>query len=147
MKRILQLRLTIALSALLFSSLAVMAQYSRTVGFIRPGEQQPVCAYLLDFVDVYPNFPNGETALNSYINSERVYPRDAYEQGIQGRVICSFIIDTDGSINNITILRAPCHSLGMEAARIISNMPRWESGRIGNEKVPVLYRLTIPFRL
>ncbi len=147
MKNRLQFNLSIALSALFFSSLTVSAQYSRMVGFIRPGEQQPVGAYLLDFVDVFPNFPNGETALNSFINNERVYPRDAYEAGIQGRVTCSFIIDTDGSISNITILRAPCPSLGMEAARIISNMPRWESARIGNEKVPVLYRLTIPFRL
>ncbi len=105
-----------------------------------------VKAYVTDAVDEPPQFPGGDNELMNFINRERRYPRDAYDEGISGRVQCSFIIAPDGSVNEISVFRGVCPSLDREAMRIISNMPRWKPGMIDGEKVPVYYMLTIPFR-
>lgn len=130
-----------------FTAVSASAQQCHMIGFVRPGEQNVMRAYLPEFVDIMPRYPNGEAAMSTFINRERQYPRDAFEAGVQGRVKCSFIVDTDGTILNVTVLRAPCKSLGNEAARIIQCMPRWESGKIGDISVPVYCVLTIAFRL
>lgn len=104
-------------------------------------------AYLMESVDVQPEFPGGDAALVRFINRVRKYPAEAYERQIHGRVLCSFIVGTDGSISNIDIVRGVDDQLNREAIRIISEMPRWKAGRIGNTCVPVFYILPIPFRL
>lgn len=140
-------RLALLIAAMIATFATAMAQQITVVDFIRPGDRSIDEAYIVDFVDRAPQFPGGEAAMIHFINSERTYPRDAYEARIQGRVMCAFIVDTDGSIINITIQRGPCQSLNNEAMRIISAMPRWEAGQINGRKVPVCYFLTIPFRL
>lgn len=98
-------------------------------------------------VDEEPSFPGGEVALLRYINAERQYPDDAYKARISGRVLCHFIIEPDGSLSEIQVVRGVMPSIDKEAVRIISNMPRWEPAKIQNEAVPVNYILPIPFRL
>ena len=103
--------------------------------------------YEYDFVDVQPRFPGGDLELIKYINNERRYPADAYTRGVQGRVLCSFIVNPDGSISNIRIVKGVEHSLNREAVRLISEMPRWEAGKVNDEAVSVHCLLPIPFRL
>ena len=86
--------------------------------------------YEYDYVTEKPSFPGGETKFVRYINKTREYPKEAYEKGIEGRVICSFVVNSDGSISNIQILRGVEKSLNNEAVRIISKMPDWVPGRI-----------------
>lgn len=131
----------------LTAGLALAAQNRCVVSFHSSYSASYVKAFVVDAVDEPPQFPGGDTELMNYINSERRYPRDAYDAGISGRVQCSFVINTDGSINEISVFRGVCPSLDHEALRIIANMPKWKPGRIGDEKVPVFYMLTIPFRL
>ncbi|MBD5255792.1 MAG: energy transducer TonB [Barnesiella sp.] len=140
-------RLALILTALIATASTVFAQQITVVDFIRPGERTLEEAYIVDFVDRAPQFPGGEAAMIHFINTERNYPRDAFEARQQGRVMCAFIVDVDGSILNISIQRGPCQSLNNEAARIIASMPRWEAGVLNGRKVPVCYFLTIPFRL
>lgn len=104
-------------------------------------------AYLVESVDAAPEFPGGDAALVRFINNVRQYPAEAYRKQIQGRVLCSFIVGTDGSLSNIEVVRGVDESLNREAVRIIERMPRWNAGRIGDEAVPVFYILPIPFRL
>lgn len=104
-------------------------------------------AYFPDFVETSPQFPGGEAALIRFVNSERCYPRDAYEDGIEGRVFCTFIVDTDGTILSVRAQRGPSESLCREAVRIIQCMPRWEAGTVDGHRVPVMVSLAIPFRL
>ncbi len=104
-------------------------------------------AYLSETVDECPEFPGGEVALQRFINKERRYPAEAYRGGVQGRVLCGFVVAPDGSICNIEVLRGVSHSLNREAVRIVQNMPKWHPGRIGDEKVPVYCVIPIPFRL
>lgn len=112
------------------------------------GHRSPaVEAYLAESVDTPPQFPGGELALMRYINSERRYPADAYNAGLQGRVLCAFIVGTDGSISNVEVLRGVDESLNREAVRVIQKMPRWRAGLIGRTAVPVYCILPVPFRL
>lgn len=105
-----------------------------------------VNVYEYDFVDVQPQFPGGERALMNYINETREYPYHAYNNRIQGRVVCSFIVNTDGSIVNVQVIKGVEESLNREAVRVISHMPKWKVGRIGGEVVPVHCILPIAFR-
>lgn len=147
MKKCVDHRFLLTFIAFAASVASAFGQYATVVDFYRPDDRQVEEAYIVDYVDVSPLFPGGEAAMIRFINNERHYPRDAYEAGVQGRVMCSFIVDVDGSILNVTVQRAPCPSLSNEAARIISKMPRWEAGWMDGRKVPVCYFLTIPFRL
>ncbi len=103
--------------------------------------------YEYDVVDYQPQFPGGDCALLKFINNERRYPSEAYDRRIEGRVLCSFVVNPDGSISHVSVMRGVEESLDREAVRIISNMPRWEAGRMGQQTVPVYCILPIAFRL
>lgn len=103
--------------------------------------------YEFEAVEERPEFPGGERGLLNYINSERQYPHEAYSKGIQGRVLVSFIICTDGSVSNIAVIKGVEDSLNDEAVRIVSRMPRWTPGKVENERVYVRLVLPIVFRL
>lgn len=99
-----------------------------------------------DYVDQKPEFPGGHEALLAYINSHRVYPREAYDRGIEGRVTCSFIVNPDGNIGYIKVLRGGERSLNQEAMRVLSEMPNWKPGKHHGQAVPVRVIQSIPFR-
>jgi len=103
-------------------------------------------AYVADAVDERPEFPGGDNAMMSYINKVRRYPRQAYNLGIEGRVLCAFIVMPNGAISNIEVLRGVEESIDREAVRIIKNMPSWRAGRISGNAVPVYCIVPIPFR-
>lgn len=102
--------------------------------------------YEYDYVSEKPCFPGGDSNLISYINEHRVYPREAYSRGVQGRVTCSFVVNADGSISQIGVLKGVEDSLNEEAVRIFSTMPRWIPGRIDGHAVPVRVIRAVPFR-
>lgn len=106
-----------------------------------------VDVYDYDFVDEQPQFPGGERGLVNFINKTREYPYKAYEAGIEGRVLCGFIINIDGSVSNIMVLKGCSPELNREAVRVISEMPKWTAGKMDNKHVPVLYVLPVVFRL
>ncbi|MBR4722894.1 MAG: TonB family protein [Muribaculaceae bacterium] len=138
---------TLFVAVTMMSAFFVDAQ-KRTVVYQETPQQAPVFreVYDYDFVDVQPTFPGGDSEMVKYINKNRVYPTEAYEKGIKGRVIYSFIVNTDGSISEISLLRGVEDSLNREAYRLIAEMPRWRAGKMGNVAVPVYCVLTIPFR-
>ncbi|MCH5224351.1 MAG: energy transducer TonB [Muribaculaceae bacterium] len=115
---------------------------------VEPG--QSACTYIevfeYDYVDVKPEFPGGGNSLINYINSTRRYPQEAYEKGVEGRVTCAFIVNPDGSISNIQLLRGVDPSLNREAMRVIAGMPHWQPGKMNNQTVPVRVVCCIPFR-
>lgn len=103
-------------------------------------------AFLFESVDEQPHFPGGDGAMMKFINRERRYPARAYREGIEGRVLCSFVVTPDGTITAPEVIRGVEESLNKEALRIINRMPRWVAGKIGDTKVPVYCILAIPFR-
>ncbi len=111
------------------------------------GAGTTITIYDSGYVDMPPSFPGGESELANYIISTRCYPMEAYNNGVQGRVVCAFIVNPDGTIDHIRVIKSVEESLDQEAVRIISSMPRWNAGIHDGHAVPVKYVLTIPFRL
>ncbi|MDE6512329.1 MAG: energy transducer TonB [Muribaculaceae bacterium] len=99
-----------------------------------------------DFVEVKPSFPGGHEALLDYINKNRQYPAEAYRHGIEGRVTCSFVVNPNGNISHIKVIRGCHQSLNKEAMRLLSEMPDWLPGRHLSHCVPVRVVHCIPFR-
>jgi protein TonB len=98
-------------------------------------------------VESMPAFPGGDAALFKYLNDNIKYPVIAQESGIQGRVICQFVVNRDGSIVDIEVVRSVDKSLDAEAIRVIKNMPRWTPGKQRGKTVRVKYTLPVNFRL
>lgn len=103
--------------------------------------------YEYEMVDEPPMFPRGNNALVQYINSSRRYPAEAYKNKIHGRVLCSFIVQPDGEVTHINVLRGVEPTLDREAVRVLDSMPNWRAGSIGGNKVPVYCILPVTFRL
>lgn len=90
-----------------------------------------------------PRFPGGADAMRNFISSHLNYPIEAQDNGIEGRVAIQFVVDTDGSIVNINILRDPGGGLGEEGARVVRLMPKWSPAY--QKDVPVKIKMVIPF--
>ncbi|MDE7440550.1 MAG: energy transducer TonB [Muribaculaceae bacterium] len=117
-----------------------------SVGKSGSGESGYIEVYEYDFVNEKPSFPGGDRLMMSYINENRQYPREAYRQGIQGKVICSFVVAADGSIEHVKVLRGVERSLNQEAVRVLSSMPDWTPGRHEGHRVPVRVVRSVAFR-
>lgn len=135
-------------SVFVILALSAQSQVKKMVAYTSSSYNRPVVmdVYEYDYVDVQPEFPGGEQALIKYINTERKYPERAYLQNIQGRVLCSFVVNPDGSISHISILRGVEESLDNEALRIVASMPKWSAGEINKTPVPVRCIIPIAFR-
>ena len=83
----------------------------------------------------------------AWIRQSIKYPTICYEQGIQGRVLVSFYIEEDGSITNVSVLKAPDLNLAAEAARVVLSMPKWKPARFAGKPFRMYYILPVMFRL
>ncbi|HOF98872.1 MAG TPA: energy transducer TonB [Paludibacteraceae bacterium] len=102
---------------------------------------------IFQVVETMPQFPGGEQALFKFLNENIKYPVIAQENGIQGRVICQFVVNTDGSIVDIQVVRGVDPSLDKEAVRVIQSMPKWIPGKQRGKPVRVRFTLPINFKL
>lgn len=100
-----------------------------------------------DVVEQMPSFPGGISGLRTYLNQNIRYPAEAQENCVQGRVVVRFVVEKDGHISDVTVLRSVDPSLDKEAVRVIRNMPRWSPGKQGGEPVRVRYTVPVSFRL
>ena len=100
-----------------------------------------------DVVEVMPSFPGGQSALMQYLASSIKYPVVAQENGVQGRVVVSFVVERDGSITDVQVARSVDPSLDREAQRVERNMPRWIPGKQNGQAVRVKYNVPVAFRL
>ena len=143
-----QLRYVLLTLITLLAALPLAAQV-RHVTTVNPMSKQSYMeVYEYDYVDIQPQFPGGERGLINFINKTREYPYHAYKNGIQGRVLCSFIVGIDGRVSDVRVIRgAGDESLNREAIRVIGEMPKWSVGKVGKHAVPVRVVLPINFRL
>ena len=99
-------------------------------------------------VETMPEFPGGQQALFKYLAENVKYPVIAQENGIQGRVICQFVVNKDGSIVDVVAVRSSGEpSLDKEAIRVIKSMPKWKPGKQRGKPVRVKYTVPVNFRL
>lgn len=100
-----------------------------------------------EHVEQIPQFPGGEAELMKYINNNIKYPPIAAENGIEGRVVVRFVVEKNGKVSDINILRSVDPSLDKEAARVIRSMPTWIPGMQNGRNVAVYYTLPVLFKL
>ena len=99
-------------------------------------------------VESMPEFPGGQQEMMKYIAETIKYPVIAQENGIQGRVICQFVIEKDGRVTDIQVVRSSGDaSLDKEAERVIKTMPKWKPGKQRGKPVRVKYTIPVSFRL
>lgn len=98
-------------------------------------------------VETMPSFPGGDIELFRFLSENIKYPAIAQENAIQGRVICQFIVNKDGAIVDVEIVRSVDPSLDKEALRVIKAMPKWSPGKQRGRSVRVKYTLPINFKL
>jgi len=102
---------------------------------------------IFDMVEEMPSFPGGPAALMQFLQSNTHYPAVAQENGVQGRVTVSFVVEKDGSITDVQVARSADPSLDKEAVRVVKSMPRWTPGRQNGSTVRVKFNVPVTFRL
>ena len=102
---------------------------------------------VFDVVEQMPEYPGGMPALIDYLTQNVKYPSDAEKQKIEGIVIATFIVEKDGSISNVEVVKPVFPSLDSEAIRVITGMANWTPGKQKGETVRVKFTLPISFRL
>lgn len=98
-------------------------------------------------VEQMPEFPGGQQQLYKFLSANLRYPAKAMADGIEGRVILRFIVDTNGAVTQPRIERGVDKALDKEALRVINMMPRWKPGKNNGSTVRVYYRLPVYFKL
>lgn len=100
---------------------------------------------VFDVVEQQPTFSGGDPRV--WIGQNIHYPPVAEENGVQGTVVCQFVVERDGSISNVTVARGADPALDKEAIRVIKSMPRWTPGKQNGQTVRVKYTMPIKFNL
>ncbi|MDR2914220.1 MAG: TonB family protein [Tannerella sp.] len=109
--------------------------------------EEPTDDYIHVNAEIMPEFPGGNTALLKWIAENVNYPTIAAENGVEGLVACSFVINTDGSISNVEVLRSKDPLLDKEAIRVLKTMPKWKPGMQQGKAVRVKFSVPVRFRL
>ena len=102
---------------------------------------------VFDVVEQMPSFKGGDAALMEWLSKNIKYPVVAEENGIQGRVVATFVVERDGSITDVKIVKSVDPSLDKEAVRVLKAMPKWIPGKQNGQAVRVKYTVPVTFRL
>jgi protein TonB len=98
-------------------------------------------------VEEMPSFPGGEAERNKFLAQNIVYPQQATENGIQGTVYVSFVVDSKGNVTDVKVLRGIGGGCDEEALRVVKMMPQWHPGKQNGKNVRVLFNMPIYFKL
>ncbi|TXI79710.1 MAG: energy transducer TonB [Flavobacteriales bacterium] len=98
-------------------------------------------------VEQMPEYPGGQQAMFAFISKELKYPEEAIDNGIEGTVVISFVVERDGSIGEAKVLRGLGGGCSEEALRVVKSMPLWKPGMQGGKLVRTSYNLPIRFKL
>ena len=112
-----------------------------------PPKQEAEQNKVFDVVEQQPQYPGGMGALNHWLGSNIKYPVMAAENGIEGRVVVQFVVERDGSVSGVHVVRGVDPSLDKEATRVVSAMPKWIPGKQNGSAVRVKYTVPVTFRL
>lgn len=100
---------------------------------------------IFEVVEQQPQFPGG--SVNGWLADHIKYPVVAAENGISGRVVVQFVVERDGSVSQVKVVRGVDPSLDKEAARVVNGMPKWIPGKQNGQAVRVRFTLPVQFRL
>ena len=120
-----------------------VAQVETKEEVIEVEEAKPV----FTIVEEMPSFPGGEAERNKFLADNIVYPQQATENGIQGTVYVSFVVDSKGNVTDVKVLRGIGGGCDEEALRVVKMMPQWHPGKQNGKNVRVLFNMPIYFKL
>jgi protein TonB len=123
------------------------AQVDTYVPPVEPEEEEEDDDFIFITVEEMPEFPGGVGALLNWISSKINYPQIALENGIQGRVSCNFVVEPDGSVSNVEVMRGVDPNLDKEAIRVLKLLPKFKPGMQRGKPVRVKYSVPVRFRL
>ncbi|MCF8228271.1 MAG: TonB family protein [Bacteroidales bacterium] len=110
-------------------------------------EEEVEEAEIFTVVESMPEFPGGQTSLFQYLQKNIEYPEIAKESGIQGRVFVTFVVEKDGSVTDVRVLRGIGGGCDEEAVRVVKSMPKWNPGKQRGKPVRVQFNLPVKFTL
>ncbi len=110
-------------------------------------EEEVVEQEIFQIVEEMPAFPGGEAKLMEFVGKNIKYPQIARETGIQGRVFIGFVVEPDGSVSNVKLLRGIGGGCDEEAMRVVKSMPKWKPGKQRGKAVRVSYQIPVFFKL
>jgi len=108
-------------------------------------EEAPTEVFVV--VEEMPAYPGGDKAMMEFIYNNIVYPEEAKEKNIQGRVVLRFVVKYTGEVGNVQVIKGVDPSLDKEAQRVIEKLPVWKPGRQGGKPVNVWYSVPVTFQL
>lgn len=109
--------------------------------------EEPEKVYNVAMVEVKPSFPGGDGAMYSWLAQHINYPAAAAEEGVQGRVTVQFVVEKDGSITNVKVIRGRNPELDKEAVRVVKAMPKWTPAQNNGKVVSCNYSMPVTFKL
>ena len=112
-----------------------------------PEKAKPKEEEIFVAVEQQAEFPGGQGALMKFLSNNIRYPESAQQNDIQGRVIVKFVVEKDGSIGNVTVVKGVDRDLDREAIRVVKKMPRWQPGKNNGVAVRSYFNLPVTFRL
>lgn len=110
-------------------------------------EKKPEPEKIFTAVEQQASFPGGQAALMKWLSSNLRYPERAQQNDIQGRVTVQFVVNADGSIEQVTVLKGVDKDLDNEAIRVVKRMPKWQPGKNNGVAVRSYFRLPVTFKL
>ncbi len=122
----------------------VVPEYVPEVNYQMEEEEEPVSEEIFVIVESMPEYPGGISALYQYISDQIRYPTMAKELGIQGKVFVTFVIEPDGTVSGVAVLRGIGGGCDEEAVRVVKSLPRWKAGK--QRGVPVRVRCKLPVK-
>lgn len=138
-----------ALAAMPVIALALLAFANPSMNTV--DEQSPAApaqqSQVYKSVEQMPRFPGGEAALMKYLMTNVQYPENAAKNDIQGRVVVQFVVDENGEVGQVKVVRSIDEELDAEAIRVVKTLPKFEPGRQDGKAVSVWYTVPISFKL
>ena len=110
-------------------------------------EEEVVEQEVFTIVEEMPGYPGGDAKMYEYLGKNIKYPQIARESSIQGRVFVNFVVEPDGSVTNVEVLRGIGGGCDEEAMRVVKSMPKWKPGKQRGKVVRVSYTLPVVFKL
>lgn len=130
----------------LFTAMAVLAVMLLANTNVMAQDTKATNDEVYSIVEVMPEFPGGVDSMMSFVAKNVNYPEDAQEKGISGRAMIRFVVEKDGSVNDVQVMRSVSPSIDAEAVRVVKAVPNWKPGMQKGKPVRVSYTLPIVFR-
>jgi TonB family protein len=142
-----QLQRLMAIVFALMLVLPVMAQNSKKPYPPKPKLPAQLKNGVYFMVDDQPAFPGGNKAMSNYLAKNVKYPKADLEKNLQGRAVVQFVVEPDGRLTDIKVVRSPSTAMGEEAARVFKNSPKWKPGTVKGKVVRAQFTVPVNFTL